>query len=434
MRCSVDSRAECGVRCAGLKSCTDLLRETSHLPPPTSHRLLLAIVLSCIALGFLRSADEQIDRGVDRAFAQRVLATYVFVGSGSGVVVSPDGLVLTNHHVIDDLDDLTIRFANGATHPSELLGTDPVGDIALLRITGLKDGVKLPFAPFAPVEAMRVGAEVVAIGNPFGLGDLDDTPTYTAGVLSAARIVRGDYTDAIQGDAPVNPGNSGGPLFDRAGQLLGINGQIRTVTGLRVNSGIGLAIASTQLSAFMPLLEQAEGGYVHHTFQPKGLELKADAAGVIVVKPGDAPFSAGDQLLTIAGRPAVSVDTARGLFASLPYRPDTVIAVTVRRMGQDVALKVPVARQTIPGRPYHGIEIDERGGRILIDHIDDDSPAQDAKLVVGEQVLKANGRELKKKIDWLKAVVALEIGDRLVLDLSGKDGAMRSVTIRLRPR
>jgi S1-C subfamily serine protease len=103
-------------------------------------------------------------------------------------------------------------------------------------------------------------------------------------------------------------------------------------------------------------------------------------------------------------------------------------------MDQVVELMIPAARQTIPGRPYHGIEIDERGGRILIDHIDDDSPAQDAKLVVGEQVLKANGRELKKKIDWLKAVVALEIGDRLVLDLSGKDGATRSVTIRLRPR
>ncbi|HEX3134226.1 MAG TPA: trypsin-like peptidase domain-containing protein [Planctomycetota bacterium] len=382
----------------------------------------------------ISAADVQIDRGVDRAFAQRVLATYVFVGSGSGVLVSPDGLVLTNHHVIDDLEDFTIRFANGVTHPSKLLGTDPVGDIALLHITGLKDGEKLPFAPFAPVEAMRVGAEVVAIGNPFGLGDLDDTPTFTAGVLSAARIVRGDYTDAIQGDAPVNPGNSGGPLFDRAGQLLGINGQIRTVSGFRVNSGIGLAIASTQLSAFLPLLEQAEGGYVHHTAQPKGLELKADNDGVLVIKPGDSPFSSGDRLLTIAGRPAQSVDTARGLFASLPYHVGAMIPVTARRAEQEITLQIPAARQTIPGRPYHGIEIDERGGRIVVDHLDDDSPASDAKLLVGEQVLKANDRELKRKIDWLKAVVPLEIGDRLTLVVKNKDGAERTVTVRLRPR
>ncbi len=386
------------------------------------------------AVSFLSAADVQIDRGVDRAFAQRVLATYVFVGSGSGVVVSPDGLVLTNHHVIDDLTDLTIRFANGASHPSKLLGTDPVGDIALLQITDLKDGTKLPYAVFAGVDAMRVGAEVVAIGNPFGLGDLDDTPTFTAGVMSAARIVRGDYTDAIQGDAPVNPGNSGGPLFDRAGQLLGINGQIRTVSGFRVNSGIGLAIASTQIAAFLPLLEQAEGGYVHHTAQPKGLELKAENDGVMVVKPGDSPLSAGDRLITIAGRPVQSVDTARGLFASLPFQLSTTIAVTVRRADQDVALMVPSARQTIPGRPYHGIEIDERGGKILIDHLDDDSPALDAGLKKGDTVLRANGRDLKKKIDWLKAVVPLEIGDRLILDLSDVSGAPRTVTVRLRPR
>lgn len=417
---------------------TRLMSEVrSPTPRLAQHRALFRsqlVVLILIGLTSGFTAEEQIDRGIDRAFAQRVLATYVFVGSGSGVVVSADGLVMTNHHVIDDLEDFTVRFATGASYASELLGTDPVGDIALLRITGLKNGTKLPFAPFAPVEAMRVGAEVVAIGNPFGLGDLDDTPTYTAGVLSAARIVRGDYTDAIQGDAPVNPGNSGGPLFDRAGQLLGINGQIRTVSGMRVNSGIGLAIASTQLSAFLPLLEKAEGGYVHHTFQPKGLELKAENDGVVVVKPGDSPLSAGDRLLTIAGRPALSVDSARGLFSSLPYRPDTVIPVTVRRGDQELALMVPAARQTIPGRPYHGIEIDEKAGRILIDHLDDDSPGQDAKLVIGEQVLKANGRELKKKIDWLKAVVPLEIGDRLVLEIAGKDGATRTVTLRLRPR
>jgi S1-C subfamily serine protease len=434
MRCELDSRAEGGVRSAELDICIAALGKTSYLVPRTAHGLLLAVVLSWIALGFLPAADVQIDRGVDRAFAQRVLATYVFVGSGSGVLVSPDGLVLTNHHVIDDLEDFTIRFSNGASHPSKLLGTDPVGDIALLRITGLKEGEKLPFAPFAPVEAMRVGAEVVAIGNPFGLGDLDDTPTFTAGVLSAARIVRGDYSDAIQGDAPVNPGNSGGPLFDRAGQLLGINGQIRTVSGMRVNSGIGLAIASTQLSAFMPLLEQADGGYVHHTAQPKGLELKAENDGVMVVKPGDSPFSAGDRLLTIAGRPAQSVDTARGLFASLPYHAGAMIPVTVQRMEQQISLQIPAARQTIPGRPYHGIEIDERGGRIVVDHLDDDSPASAAKLVVGEQVLKANDRELKRKIDWLKAVVPLEIGDRLTLVVKNKDGAERTVTVRLRPR
>ena len=392
-----------------------------------------SLLMLCVGLS-LPAADEPTDRGAQRVFAQQLLATYVFVGSGSGVVVSSEGLVLTNHHVIDGLEDFTVRFANGSAYPSILLGSDPVGDIALLRIKRPNDDLTFPFAEFSSVEAMRVGAEVFAVGNPFGLGDLDDTPTFTAGVLSASRIVRGEYTDAIQGDAPVNPGNSGGPLFDRDGKLLGINGQIRTVSGFRVNSGIGLAIASTQLSAFLPLLRQAEGNYVHHTAQPKGLELKSENDGVTVVKPGDSPLSSGDRLLTIAGRAVQSTDTARGLFASLPFRPDTKIPVTVRRGDQTLELSVPAARQTIPGRPYHGIEIDEQDGRIVIGHVDDGSPGLNAKLQVGDVVVSANKRELKKKIDWLKALVPLEIGDLLVLELRDKAGVVRTVSVRLSPQ
>ena len=391
--------------------------------------LLAAGLLALCAFSATEAAEES--RVDTRAFAARLLATYVFVGSGSGVVVSADGLVLTNHHVIDGLDDFTVRFANGVARPSKLLGTDPVGDIALLRITDASD---LPHADLAPLNALRVGSEVVAIGNPFGLGDLDDTPTLTSGVLSTSRIVRGGYTDAVQGDAPVNPGNSGGPLFTRDGRLLGINGQIRTVSGFRVNSGIGLAIASTQLGAFLPALAAADGGYVHHTAAPKGLELNADADGIVVVNPGDSPLSAGDRVLTVAERPATSVQTTLGLFASLPYTPASVTIVRIRRSDMVQELRVPLPRQTIPGRPYHGLEIDEQDGRIVIDHLDDDSPAKAAKLAVGDTVLNANGRALAKKIDWIKALVRLEIGDRLELDVRAKNGSERHVTLRLRPR
>ena len=142
----------------------------------------------------LAAADERIDRGTERAFAQRVLATYVFVGGGSGVVVSPDGLVLTNHHVVDDLEDFTVRFANGTSYPSTLLGMDSVGDIALLRIKRPTDDLKFPFAEFSSVEAMRVGAEVFAVGNPFGLGDLDDTSPRTGSATASTSIAfPGDF-------------------------------------------------------------------------------------------------------------------------------------------------------------------------------------------------------------------------------------------------
>jgi S1-C subfamily serine protease len=385
--------------------------------------LLLALAAGA-GLGAGEAARED-----QRAFTARLLATYAFVGSGSGVVVSPDGLVLTNNHVIDGLDDLTVRFADGRSRPSRLLGTDPVGDIALLRIS---DASGLAYADLAAADALRPGMPVLAVGNPFGLGDLDDVPTLTEGILSAARIVRDDYTDAVQSDAPVNPGNSGGPLFDRRGRVLGINGQIRTVSGFRVNSGIGLAIAATQLGAFLPLLAGAEGGYVHHTAAPKGLELKAGPDGVEVVNPGESPLSAGDRLVSVAGRPVTSVPTAIGLFSSLPWRAGVQLPVTVLRGGATQELPVPAARHPIPGRPWHGIEIDFRNGQVVVDGIEDDSPAEQAKLLRGEVLLSANGRALAAKIDWLKALVKLEVGDRLELVVQGKDGAERTLGLLLR--
>jgi serine protease Do len=379
----------------------------------------------------LYASDAPMERNRDRALAQRLLATYVFVASGSGVVISPDGYVLTNVHVIENEDDYTVRFANGTTKKSTLVGMDSVGDIALLKIN---DAQNLPYTEFSPADSMRAGSDVIALGNPFGLGDLDDTPTYTAGVLSAVRVVRGNYTDVVQSDAPVNPGNSGGPLFDHHGKLLGINGQIRTVSGFRVNSGIGLAIASTQLQAFLPYLQKANGGYVHHTAAPKGLELKFSAAGVEVVKPGDSPLSAGDILLTIADRPATSVATALGLFASLPFEKGRTISVSLLRQGVRQILPIPAARTTIPGRPYHGISIDERGGAIIVSDVDNNSPANTEKIRSGDTIEIANGRQLTKKIDWLKAVVALEIGDHLELTVKNKAGERRTVSLLLQPR
>ncbi len=390
-------------------------------------RLALLLLAAALAAGWGGEAPSM--RGDLRSFSARLLAAYVFVGTGSGVVVSADGLVLTNNHVIEGIEDYSVRFANGSQREARLLGTDPVGDIALLEIVAAGD---LPHVELAPADALVVGEPVVAIGNPFGLGDLDDVPTLTQGVLSAARIVRGDYTDAVQGDAPVNPGNSGGPLFDTRGRLLGINGQIRTVSGFRINSGIGLAIASTQLAAFLPLLREAGGGYVHHCCLPKGVELAADEHGVRVEQAGDTPLMAGDRLERIAGRPAISPATALGLFASLPWRAGATIAVTVSRAGAALELSIPAVRQVIPGRPYHGLSIDEADGHIVVDGIDDGSPAAAAKIKVGEILITANARALAHKIDWLKALVKLEVGDQLELKIQGKDGVVRTLTLRLR--
>ena len=395
-------------------------------------KLVALLLLACLALV---GAAEDRRTTPARKVAASLLAAYVFVHNGSGVVVSADGLVLTNHHVIDGepVDQLEVRYAGGRSLPADLLGTDPVGDIALLKIR--EPGTR-PYVPFAPASAIRPGMTVFAVGNPWGLGDVDGIPTLTRGVLSTPRIVREDYTDALQVDAPVNPGNSGGPSFDESGRLLGINGQIRTLSGMRINSGVGLAICSTQLQAFLPLLRAAGGGYVHHTTKPKGLTLAERDDGVEVVEPGEgSPLAAGDRLLTVAGRPAVSLATVDGLFESLPYTPGCTIGVRVRTAdGSETDRVVPAGRRTIPGRPWHGLAVAQRGETLAVEHIDPGSPAAGAEIRNGEVVVAANGRALLRKLDFLKAQVKLEIGDRLELTLRDAAGKERLVKLLLRMR
>ncbi|MBA3707890.1 MAG: trypsin-like peptidase domain-containing protein [Planctomycetes bacterium] len=393
----------------------------------TPIRSSIALLLTACALAASDGATP-----VPHALAERLLASYVFVGGGSGVLVGPDGLILTNNHVIDGMHDYTVRTADSATYQAKLLGTDPVGDIAVLKIDpaarpggGSFSGVEL-----APASALIPGSEVIAIGNPFALGDLDDVPSLSAGVLACGRIVRGDYTDSVQSDAPVNPGNSGGPLFDRNALLLGINGQIRSLSGYRINSGIGLAIASPQLAAFLPELAAADGGYVRHTAMPKGLELTSDADGVVVKTAGESPFAPGERLIAIAGRPTVSVATAIGLFASLPWREAANTTVTVARAdGSRAEVVVALRRTPIPGNAYHGLSFVERDGLTIIGHVDEDSPADSAGLTIGSQLITVAGKPITSKVSLLRALIGTEIGDRV--EFVVKDRAGQEKTVRL---
>jgi S1-C subfamily serine protease len=365
----------------------------------------------------------------------RMLAQYVFVGGGSGVLVAPEGVVLTNNHVIDGVEDLTVRTSDGLSWPSTLLGTDPVGDIAVLRIDPATVAARkriFASAVFAPAEALVPAIAVVAVGNPFALGDFDDTPTVTAGVLCTGRIVRGDYTDAVQADAPVNPGNSGGPLFDLQGRLLGINGQIRSLTGYRINSGIGLAVDAPQLAAFVPLLEKADGGYVRHTAAPKGLKFAESADGVVVDAHGESPLQDHDRVLAIDGRPAASVAAALGELCAQPSVPGALALVVVSRAGRQATVPVPLGHTPIPGHPYHGIDFVEDEGQLIIEHVDDGSPAAAAGVAAGDVVTAVSGTPAEGKISILRAMIKLEVGDRLALTLRTKTGSPREVAVLLK--
>ncbi len=155
---------------------------------------------------------------------------------GSGFIISPDGYIVTNNHVIDGADEISVTLHDNETLPAKLIGRDPKTDVALLKVDPKKD---LPFVKWGDSDKARVGDWAMAIGNPFGLGG-----TVTAGIISARNrdINQGPYDDFIQTDAAINRGNSGGPLFNMDGDVIGINSAIYSPSGGSV--GIGFAIPS----------------------------------------------------------------------------------------------------------------------------------------------------------------------------------------------
>jgi serine protease Do len=156
---------------------------------------------------------------------------------GSGFFISADGFLVTNNHVIDEAEDITVALSDGRRLPAEVIGTDPATDLAVLRVN---EGAPFDFVTLDPNMDVRVGDWVVAVGNPFGLGG-----TATTGIISATGRQVGPgqaYTDFIQTDAAINRGNSGGPMFDLNGHVIGVNSAIISPTG--GNVGIGFAIPS----------------------------------------------------------------------------------------------------------------------------------------------------------------------------------------------
>ncbi|MGD2142923.1 MAG: trypsin-like peptidase domain-containing protein [Anaerolineae bacterium] len=183
------------------------------------------------------------------------------LGSGSGFVIDQEGHVVTNNHVVDDADALQVTFADSSvTDDVEIVGRDPYSDLAVLRVNVASD--RLMPLELGDSDALRVGQQVIAIGNPFGLQG-----TMTAGVVSAVgRTLRSEVLqggafsnpEIIQTDAAINPGNSGGPLLDTRGQVVGVNTAIRSATG--VNAGVGFAVPVNTVRRILPHLIE-EGAY-----------------------------------------------------------------------------------------------------------------------------------------------------------------------------
>ena len=170
---------------------------------------------------------------------------------GSGVIVSKEGHILTNQHVVADVDEVRVRLANGQEAPARIIGVDPVTDIAVLRVTGLH---VTPLA-FGDSDKVKVGQRVIAVGNPFGFDE-----TVTQGIISAkGRAMEDSSNEFFQTDAAINPGNSGGPLVDLRGQIIGINASIYAGSGSGSWQGLGFAIpANTARHSLEGIIKRSE--------------------------------------------------------------------------------------------------------------------------------------------------------------------------------
>jgi serine protease DegQ len=272
---------------------------------------------------------------------------------GSGVIVSSGGYVLTNHHVVEAADEIEVALADGKRLLAKVVGSDLETDLAVLHL----DAENLPAISFGSSDALRVGDVVLAIGNPFGVGQ-----TVTSGIVSAlGRTGLGisTFENFIQTDAAINPGNSGGALVDAAGNLIGINAAIFSS---RAGGSMGIGFATPVSTAKMVLEQIVKSGSVTRGWI--GVEVQeitppvaesfklggtrgALIAGVLRGGPADkAGIKPGDVLLEVQGKPVADPAAMLNLIAALA--PGSAATMKVKRQGQDVDASVTVGRRPKP--------------------------------------------------------------------------------------
>ena len=359
---------------------------------------------------------------------------------GSGVVVTPDGYILTNNHVVEGASDVKVSFSDKRELPAKVIGTDPLTDVAVIKI----NESNIPVLPLSDSSRAQVGDVVLAVGNPFGLSQ-----TVTMGIISATGrsglgIER--FEDFIQTDAPINPGNSGGALINTRGELVGINTAILAGDG-GGNQGIGFAIPVNLARGVMDQIIKT--GKAQHGFlgilldqltpeKAKAFGMGANSRGVAVaeVEPNTpaakAGLQAGDVVVALNGQPVEDLQAFRVRIAGMA--PGAVANLKVFRNGRD--LEVPVTLGTakvdqangieeqdnnlpgrgekaaLPGVSVEGLTSDirqqlqlpEGTAGVVVTDVSQDSPAAEAGLQQGDIIVQVNRRKVAS-VDQFNAAV-----------------------------
>jgi serine protease Do len=283
---------------------------------------------------------------------------------GSGFVIDPDGYIVTNNHVIEGADDIEVNFADGTTLKAKLIGTDTKTDLSLLKVEPKK---KLAAVHFGDSRVMRIGDWVMAIGNPFGLGG-----TVTLGIISARgrNINAGPYDNFIQTDAAINKGNSGGPLFNMNGEVIGINTAIISPSGGSI--GIGFAVPSEIAENVIQQIR--EFGDVHRGWlgvrilpvttdiaDTNGLPDTQGAMIAGVIKGGpvdDGTIKAGDIILSFDGKPIHEMRDLPRIVAESPVGKE--VAVEIVREGKKQTVNVKLGQLTAAQEAAANAEDDQQ--------------------------------------------------------------------------
>lgn len=362
-------------------------------------------------------------------------------GVGSGFIIDPEGYIVTNHHVTGTASEITVTLDDGTTLPATLLGHDAKTDLALLKVEPKEP---LPYVGFGDSEVAEVGDWVVAVGNPFGLGG-----TVTAGIVSARGrdIGAGPFDDFIQIDAPINRGNSGGPLFNTTGEVIGINSAIFSPNGGSV--GIGFAIPA---SLAKPVLDQlretgsVERGWLGVQIQhvtddlAEGLGLEESKGALIASVTAEGPAAnsglrQGDVILSFNGEAVEEMRDLPRLVAETPAESDAQIEVwrdgevetltaTIGKMpgeeqqaaveqpseSTDTVLGLDLASMSDSLRERLGLAEDAAG--VVVMDVAPDSKAAEQGFRSGDVILKVNTDEVATPAEFAEAVAKAEEDER----------------------
>jgi serine protease Do len=377
-------------------------------------------------------------------FSQQLPQDRTIQGAGSGVIISRDGYILTNNHVVEGARELAVTLSDKREFKAQVVGRDPKTDLAIIKIDA---GENLPAATIGDSDRLKVGDWVVAIGNPFGLSQ-----TVTSGIVSAkGRVIgSGPYDDFIQTDASINPGNSGGPLLNMQGEVVGINTAI-----LPNGQGIGFAIPVNTAKPLIPELEtngEVTRGYIGANIQAvtadlsKAMKLEetkgALVADVVAGGPADkAGIKSGDVIVEFDGKPVAESHDLPAMVAAT--KVGARVPIKVVRNGKEVQVFAVIAKlesdetksaqSSPPARGKWGLELQDlspdiarqlgvqesRG--VVVAGVQPGSPADHASVQPGDVIMEVNRQPVKSARDVKEKVAGA--GDQLLLLLKNSHGS-----------